>query len=345
MRAEKLHSYIANPHLLNELSLPELSALTEQFPYFQTAHLLYSIASKQSDVSLFQRSIKHTAIVAVDRNHLYELLYKKTKPIAVEAIPQDVSEEISSKSEPKVETPDIQTKLSTKVEEIVEIKEIKPDPVQTVKEIQSIAPVIENENSGIKETSAEENLEQLVEKEIQKDIVEAFVEKEILRTHEANKKDEAILPKDASFGQWLSFLKKNNGGPLSQVEIPERKGSDKEREEKKEQTTQVSPEKKEDEIMEELMVKHKKKMIIDKIIEMNPGAIKLNKDTKFYTPDIKAKESLQENEHLVTETLAKIYALQGNIGKAIRAYEILSLKYPNKSIYFASLIEDLKKGH
>ncbi len=344
MRAEKLHSYLANPQLLNELSLPELSALKEQFPYFQTAHLLYSIASKQSDVSLFQRSIKHTAIVAVDRNHLYELLYKNNRQKPVEVIQQDTAEVETVQPEIKSDSPQIQTALSTKVEEIVEIAEEQPLNTTVETTVRSVPETI-NDKTEPTEITADNDLEQLVEKEMQKDIVEAFVEREILKTHEANKKEEAVLPKDASFGQWLSFLKKNNGGPLSQVEMPERKGLDKDKEERKDQSQEVIPEKKDDELLEEQMVKHKKKMIIDKIIEMNPGAIKLNKDTKFYTPDLKAKESLQENEHLVTETLAKIYALQGNIGKAIRAYEILSLKYPNKSIYFASLIEDLKKGH
>ena len=84
-----------------------------------------------------------------------------------------------------------------------------------------------------------------------------------------------------------------------------------------------------------------KKQLIDKIIESDPGRIKLGSN-KFFTPATDAKQSLLENEHLVTETLAKIYALQGNISKAIRAYEILSLKFPQKSVYFASLIEKLK---
>jgi len=85
------------------------------------------------------------------------------------------------------------------------------------------------------------------------------------------------------------------------------------------------------------------KGIIDKIIESDPGRIKLG-NQKFFTPIVDAKQSLLENEHLVTETLAKIYALQGNNSKAIRAYEILSLKFPQKSVYFASLIEKLKNN-
>ena len=56
-----------------------------------------------------------------------------------------------------------------------------------------------------------------------------------------------------------------------------------------------------------------------------------------------AKLSVKENDDLVTETLAKIYASQGNLEKAIKAYKKLSLKYPEKKFYFAGQIKSLEK--
>lgn len=55
-------------------------------------------------------------------------------------------------------------------------------------------------------------------------------------------------------------------------------------------------------------------------------------------PGIKelAKESLVEDASLITETMARIYAAQGQIGRARRAYKLLALKYPEKSVYFAA---------
>jgi len=50
-----------------------------------------------------------------------------------------------------------------------------------------------------------------------------------------------------------------------------------------------------------------------------------------------------ESPEFVTETLAKIYMRQGMYKQAILAYEKLSLKYPEKNIYFAGQIDEVKK--
>jgi hypothetical protein len=56
-----------------------------------------------------------------------------------------------------------------------------------------------------------------------------------------------------------------------------------------------------------------------------------------------AKQSVAEDISFVSETLAKIYELQGNYSKALAAYESLRLKYPEKRLYFATQIKNLKK--
>ena len=51
----------------------------------------------------------------------------------------------------------------------------------------------------------------------------------------------------------------------------------------------------------------------------------------------------ESSDDLMTETLAKLYIEQKHFDQAIRAYEILSLKYPKKSSFFVREIEKIKK--
>ncbi len=56
-----------------------------------------------------------------------------------------------------------------------------------------------------------------------------------------------------------------------------------------------------------------------------------------------AEESLREKEDIVSETLAKILIEQGRYKKALKMYKRLSLKFPEKSGYFAVRIEKINK--
>lgn len=85
------------------------------------------------------------------------------------------------------------------------------------------------------------------------------------------------------------------------------------------------------------------KQIIDRFIEKDPR-ITPSRST-FFSPVNMAKRSVQETDDVASETLARIYATQGNFQKAIHLYELLSLKFPEKSSYFAALIEELKKKY
>jgi len=56
----------------------------------------------------------------------------------------------------------------------------------------------------------------------------------------------------------------------------------------------------------------------------------------------KIAASVARKEEIASETLAKLYEQQGHYDKAIEMYEHLSLKYPEKSSFFALFIADIK---
>jgi len=56
-----------------------------------------------------------------------------------------------------------------------------------------------------------------------------------------------------------------------------------------------------------------------------------------------AEKSVEESDEIVTEIYANLLLSQANYEKALLAFEKLSLKYPEKNIYFAARIEEVKK--
>jgi hypothetical protein len=85
--------------------------------------------------------------------------------------------------------------------------------------------------------------------------------------------------------------------------------------------------------------KEKAALLIDEFIRNQP---KIAPKKDFYSPINMANKSLQETGELASETLAKIHFEQGNHDKAIKMYQSLSLKLPEKKAYFADQIKKIK---
>ena len=85
--------------------------------------------------------------------------------------------------------------------------------------------------------------------------------------------------------------------------------------------------------------KRKKLELIDKFIEASP---KISPVKHGVASTVTFDLNAADNSFLMTETLARVYLEQKKYQKAIQAYEILILKYPEKSSFFADRISDIK---
>ncbi len=348
MRVEQFTQLLAQPLLVDEKHIAELQEIVQVYPYFQSAHLLYTKALNNANHFNYYNTLKKTAVIAGDRRVLYELIKLKNETSALQPATElkDQGEELVLE---KNETEE------NKLNDIALLDNIqllstysKTEPEETVFSFTLETPAVTEEQTkeefiqgGEKNKISiapldMEDKPETIDEVIANQVATAYVEKEMLKVTEIEKgqkketelKPEPKLDKNEphSFTQWLKVV---------QGAKPEEKQTalTKVQEEQK-PAKQEEPPKKQNRSLQNKM--------IDDLIKKEPKISRLNTEKNFYSAVDTARSSVLEDEALITETLAKIYALQGNHSKAIRAYEILCLKFPEKSVYFASLIEEIK---
>lgn len=135
-------------------------------------------------------------------------------------------------------------------------------------------------------------------------------------------------PEDILINQPLEFRKEDTFSFSQWLQLTKMKKID-----RSEETTES------DEVLSE---RKRKSELIDRFIEENPRITTSRSLADSGSKEIPEMYSPSQ-ESLMTETLARVYLQQKNYLKAIQAYKILILKYPEKSGFFADQIRAIEK--
>lgn len=298
--------------LLGRFTTAELEDLLIKHPYFQQAHLLLAKKYQQENSPKFDQQLQLAALYTQDRELLFTLFSDIKTSSAIVNQPPVVEPEVTS-------TQPVITKEETQEPFIIAEPVKTPEPVveqviETAQTLETEEPV--TETVKIAETDETSGTDGTLETETP---VKTEPEFSYYEPH--------------TFDDWLKAF--NKTGPTTEPEPI------------KEAKTEEEPP-----VNDDLERLYRENMSVDYLHELVEEETKYSKGLdKFieeqiqrhkHTPVQKPADEKDLDPELITETMAKVYEMQKKYARAIKAYEILALKIPEKSGLFASRINYLK---
>ena len=344
MVESEILKYIDKPELLNQSSIYQLGKLINDYPFFQTAHVIFLKALKSQNNIDFEQQLSKSSVYISDRDLLFKFLNKEFK-------------------------------LVDKREEIVEIekKSLEPSLDKKLLKNKNVRRNINDSFEGLGENISKTISSQL-EFSVIKENDKLEFPSEIYFIEEEREGKNNIITIDADPDDIKKLRKKSDILQIEEIKpasLPVRQAGDKtgsasgKENEFTEKSTTIKDTEESFELIETEKIQskglnetQKPKEVFDISNYADEDFLAMNDDliSKFIenNPRIKPKEtedenhdmsvdSINEDNNLLSETLIKVYIKQGLFEKAIQSYKKLSLKYPEKSIYFASQIKIIEE--
>ena len=322
MNIALFNQLIKEPASVDPKYKSELAQLVASFPYSANLKLLHLSALLNDADIHFESELKKTACFISDRRVLRKIvqqpidksnyLIKEVEStlsvvrnnIELEKENLDLTEERTTV--PNDSTTKIDDQFSQDTINISSTTDVQIEPIQNKEEI------VKSDISSHDEKINKPEIISELDKQIIASAVDASLSMEV---SSIELKEENVAPKKNT-DEKKSFLDWIGGKNLSEESISN-----------------------DPKIQERLEFRKKAEDLINQFIVDQP---RIDAKREFFSPGNMAKKSIEDHNEIVSETLAKVYADQGDNSKAIATYKQLILKNPEKKTYFVSLIKDLK---
>ena len=375
MENTQFNELLKSPHLLASMPIEHLETLTKNYPWFSLAHSYLAKAYQEKNSHKTSGQIALASTLHSNRTWLYgflkePVLQKQSAIEIIESLPTENIPELipESASNPGAFSTSLAELASSMLEEPEpEVREVKRGEEEGRQEVrQEVREVKRGEEEGRQEGRQEVREVKRGEEEgrqevrdldfLDKSILAAAVSSSIfLEVSESEEEDvEQDAEQDSSKGASQDLpedLSKNLEIDVKQDDalftwlrsVSDEEGiKEQVREVKRGEEQEVREVKRGEEEGRILTESVQPSLdLIEKFIatepRITPGKVEQYTGVSF------AKESLEENFDWVTETMAKLYAAQGKIDRARKAYKRLIELHPEKKIHFENQLKVLNQ--